>query len=163
MRMQHKTVLALFLIGAAMPGAPVFAGESLKVAEARVIATVPGQTVAAAYMTLSSPEDARVVAAESEAAESVQFHAMSVQGGVMRMRRLEALDLPARRVVRLAPGGTHLMLAGLLRSPLRAGDTVTLRLRVSYAAGTSRTVSLSLPVVDIRDATAHDLGRPLQP
>lgn len=145
--MQDRKFLPMFLFGAVALAQPGLAADALKVDEARVVATVPGQTVAAAYMTLESPKDARVVAAESDVADSVQIHTMSMQGNVMRMRRLEALELPAHRVVRLAPGSTHLMLVGL-RGKLRPGGNVALRLTVTDAGGASRIVSLSLPVVE---------------
>ncbi|MCA1971573.1 MAG: copper chaperone PCu(A)C [Caenispirillum sp.] len=145
--MQKRKFVTMFLFGAIALAQPGFAADALKVDEARVVAPVPGQTVAAAYMVLESPKDARVVAAESDVADSVQIHTMSMQGDVMRMRRVEALDLPARRPVQLAPGGTHLMLFGL-RGKLRPGGTVALRLTVTEAGGANRIVSLSLPVAD---------------
>jgi len=136
-------------VGAFALALPVCAAAALAVRDARVLATVPGQGVAAAYMTIESSVAARVVSAESDVATSVQFHTMSMQGEVMRMRRVDELELPAGRAVRLAPGGIHLMLTGLSQ-PLRAGGTVDLRLTVSEAGGASRVVRVTLPVVDGR-------------
>jgi len=133
------------------------AADALQVRDARVIATVPGQSVAAAYMTLENVSDGRIVSAESDAADSVQIHAMSMRDGIMRMRRLDALDLPPGQEIRLAPGGIHLMLAGL-RHALRVGAMVELRLTVTSAAGERRVVRLNVPVVDARTGQAghHD-------
>lgn len=154
--MQCRKFLTMFVFGAAVLARPGLAADTLKVDEARVVATVPGQTVAAAYLTLESPKDARVVSAESDVAESVQFHAMSMQGDVMRMRRLETLDLPAGRALRLAPGGIHMMLTGL-RAPLRPGGAVVLRLTLAESGGASRVVTLRLPVVDrLGNGGRHD-------
>ena len=51
----------------------------------------------------------------------------------MRMRKLaDGLDLPAGQAVALAPGGLHVMLVDL-REPLRAGQTVRMRLRFQNA------------------------------
>jgi len=146
----------LFGIAAFAVAASALAG-TLQVRDARAIATVPGQSVAAAYMTIASPSAARIVSAKSDAAESVQIHVMSMQDGIMRMRRLEVLDLPAGREIRLAPGGTHVMLAGL-KHPLRAGGAVELSLAVVGADGERRVVRLNLPVVDARlgQAGHHD-------
>jgi len=52
---------------------------------------------------------------------------MSLKDGVMRMRRLEVFDVGANQVIRMAPGGTHLMLVNL-RRPLVAGEQVELDL-----------------------------------
>jgi copper(I)-binding protein len=147
----------LFGIAAFAVAASALAEGTLQIRNARAIATVPGQRVAAAYMTISSPSAARIVSAKSDAAESVQFHVMSMQNGIMRMRRLDVLDLPAGREIRLAPGGTHLMLAGL-NHPLRAGGAVELSLAVVGADGEMRVVRLNLPVVDARlgQAGHHD-------
>ncbi len=154
--MQGRKFLTMFVFGAAVVTGPGLAADTLKVDEARVVATVPGQTVAAAYLTLESLQDARVVAAESDVAETVQFHAMSMQGDVMRMRRLETLDLPAGRALRLAPGGIHMMLTGL-RAPLRPGGAVVLRLTLAESGGASRIVTLRLPVVDrLGNGGRHD-------
>ena len=147
----------LFGIAAFAVAASALAEGALQMRDARAIATVPGQSVAAAYMTIASPSAARIVSAKSDAAESVQIHVMSMQDGIMRMRRLDVLDLPAGREIRLALGGTHLMLAGLKR-PLHAGGAVELSLAVVGADGERRVVRLNLPVVDARlgQAGHHD-------
>ena len=148
---------SLFGIAAFAVAASALAEGALQIRDARALATLPGQSVAAAYMTIASPSAARIVSAKSDAAESIQIHVMSMQDGIMRMRRLDVLDLPAGREIRLAPGGTHLMLAGL-KHPLRAGGAVELRLAVVGANGERRVVRLNLPVVDARlgQAGHHD-------
>ena len=50
---------------------------------------------------------------------------MSMEGGVMRMRPLAAIDIPAEQTVTLSPGGMHIMLLGL-GQPLREGQTFPL-------------------------------------
>lgn len=155
----HTTRWMATLVGAGAfaLALPVCAAEALAVHDARVLATVPGQGVAAAYMTIESPVAARVVAVEADVSASVQFHTMSMDNEVMRMRRVEGLELPAGREVRLAPGGVHLMLTGLSQ-PLRPGGTVDLRLTVRAADGASRIVRVTLPVVDGRQGhgAGHD-------
>src|SRR5437870_10441988 len=106
---------------------PAFAGSDLAVRVAWVRATVPGQPVAAAYLTLQSASAVRLISATSEVAQAVEIHEMSLKDGVMRMRRLEVFDVRANQVIRMAPGGTHLMLVNL-RRPLVAGEQVELDL-----------------------------------
>ena len=74
-------------------------------------------------------EGARLVEVRSPAAQSVEIHSMTMQGDVMRMRRIDGLVLPAGGAVDLGPSGYHLMLVGLVR-PLKEGDTVALTLVV---------------------------------
>ena len=96
----------------------MLAGSALVLAAAVVVAnghvrdTLPGQTVTAAYCDLanSSPEDAVLVAVSTPIAASVEIHETRNDAGMVRMRRLENLVVPARSTVRLRPGGRHLML-----------------------------------------------------
>ncbi len=43
---------------------------------------------------------------------------MTNDGGIMRMRELGTLNFPEGRLVKLQPGGVHLMLSGL-NAPLK--------------------------------------------
>ena len=113
--------------------APAFAGSDVEIRDAWVRATVPGQPVAGAYLTVESQSSARLLSVRSEIARAVEIHEMSSTDGIMRMRRLESVDLPAGREIRLAPGGVHLMLLDL-RHPLRAGEQIELDV-VTAAAG----------------------------
>ncbi|MDE0351025.1 MAG: copper chaperone PCu(A)C [Gammaproteobacteria bacterium] len=85
---------------------------AIVVANGYVRDTLPGQTVTAAYCDLanSSPEDAVLVAVSTPIAASVEIHETRNDAGMVRMRRLENLVVPARSTVRLRPGGRHLML-----------------------------------------------------
>lgn len=95
--------VALMSLGLALPFRTVHAAELL-VHEAKAVATVPGQPVAAAYMVLSSKEDAELVSMSSDAAARVEIHRMDKQGDISRMRRVETLALTAGETIRLAPG-----------------------------------------------------------
>jgi copper(I)-binding protein len=65
---------------------------------------------------------------ETVAAERVEVHNMSMDGGVMTMRPVEGgLEIPAGGAVELKPGGLHLMLIGL-KAPLTEGGSVPLTL-----------------------------------
>jgi hypothetical protein len=115
-------LVALWLLSA---GSIARAGVEVSGAWAR--ATMPGQKVAGVYMQLRSDVQARLVGVKTDAAKTAEVHQMSHEGGVMRMRRLESLDLPAGKTVTLAPGGYHLMLLDILR-PLKAGERVSVTL-----------------------------------
>jgi len=91
----------------------------------------PGSVNTAAFMRLYNPTTERraVVAVTSAAARTTELHAHLEDGGVMRMRRIERIDLPPASAVALAPGGLHVMLFELIR-PLRAGEPVTIELQL---------------------------------
>lgn len=108
--------------------------------------TAAGQKVGGAYVTLkggSRPD--RLIGASAAMAERVELHSMSMDGDVMRMRQVDAIDVPAGQQVELKPGGYHLMLMDL-RQPLKPGSTVPLSLVFRDAAGAERKLEVQAPV-----------------
>jgi periplasmic copper chaperone A len=103
------------------------ATAEVAISEAWVRATAPGQKVGAAYMTLQSPQAMKLFYAETKSADEVEIHSMSMANGIMKMRKLDTLNLQPNKPEKLAPGSFHLMLFGL-KAPLKAGEKVTLKL-----------------------------------
>lgn len=103
-------------------------------------ATMPGQPVSGAYMQIQSDADARLVGASSPAVPRVEIHEMKMDGDVMRMREVKAIDLPRGKTVSLQPGGFHIMLMNLPK-PIAAGDVIPLTLVVE-AGGRQQTVEV---------------------
>ena len=101
-------------------------------------ATPAGATSAAAYMTVTSPVADRLVAVAAPAAKQADLHRMTMENGIMEMRQVAAIDLPAGKPVTLTPGGYHIMLTGL-KAPLRQGGTV--RLTLTFAKSGTRQVT----------------------
>jgi copper(I)-binding protein len=102
-------------------------------------------TNSAAYLTIENRgrgED-RLIGAEAEAATSVEIHETTLVGDVMRMRKLEALDVPPEGSVELEPGGIHLMLLGLT-GPLLEGEEIQLTLRFQISGEVRVTVPVRL-------------------
>ena len=102
------------------------------VSEAWVRLLPPTQPNTAAYMTLRNLTDAdlQIVAAESPVARVTELHDhVQDAAGVMRMRQVEAIIIPAHGEVELKPGGLHVMLIGLIE-PLQEGQVVPVTLYV---------------------------------
>jgi len=116
-----KTRASLRLLLLALASCPALA--QVAVTDAWVRGTVPGQKVTGAFMQLKSDADATLVGIASPAAQSVELHAMKSDGGLMKMRAVDTLTLPAGKVVELKPGGYHVMLVDVTRE-LREGATV---------------------------------------
>lgn len=55
----------------------------------------------------------RLISASTPDAETVEIHDHIRDGDVMRMRRIDGVDIPAEGSAVLQPGGKHLMLIGL--------------------------------------------------
>lgn len=131
------TLRAFAVVAAAAFSVPAAYAQSVKAENAWARATVPGQKTGSVYVDLTSASSAALVAVGSPVAARAELHSMSMENGVMRMRALPKVDLPAGQTVKLAPGGLHVMLVDL-KQPLKAGDKVPLTLSVQ-SSGTSLT------------------------
>lgn len=127
---------------------PLFASAEglVRVSEAWSPATPPGARTAAVYLKLTNtgPDD-RILAATADVAESVELHTHAEDNGMMRMRKLDSVPLPANAVVRFRPHGHHLMLIDLRDTPA-PGDTIALTLRLESGV----TLSFDAVVRDLR-------------
>ena len=109
-------------------------------------ATVQGQKATGAFMTVSSKENAKLVAASSPIASVVEIHEMKVDKDVMKMAALpNGLDLPAGQAVELKPGGFHIMLMDL-KMPLSKDTTVPITLTFQDATGKKTQQVVQIPV-----------------
>lgn len=69
----------------------------------------------------------RLLGSSSPIAERIELHTHVMDGGIARMRRVEAVEVPPDTPVILEPGGLHLMLFGL-KEPLVEGKRFSLSL-----------------------------------
>lgn len=118
-------------------------------------ATPPNARTGAAYLTLLNQGSAadRLVSASSAAAERVELHAHVNEGGVMRMKAIDAIALAPGERVSLRPGGLHVMLIDL-KGPLRENTRIPVTLRFA-AAGE---VTVEIPVLRNPPAAAAGAG-----
>ena len=115
---------------------------SIKIENAYVRATAPGQPAAGAFMKIDNSGVAdQLVSASSPAAGEVQLHQMSMEGNVMKMGQVKDIAVPANGSVDLKPGGYHIMLMNI-KAPLKAGETVPVKLKFAKAGE----VEVKLPV-----------------
>lgn len=127
--------------GVALGAAPA----PVKVEAAWVRGTVAGQRGTGGFMKLTAREPLQLVGAISPVAGVAEVHEMKMEGDVMKMRAIPALDLPAGKTVELKPGGLHLMLMDL-RLPLPKDNTVPLTLVFRNARGGESRLELAVPV-----------------
>lgn len=97
----------------------------------------------AAYMTISNSgsEPDQLVAAASPVAETVELHTHIMEGDVMKMRPVKAIDVNVGEPAVLKPGGLHIMLIGL-KAPLKEGEKFPMTLTFTKAG----TVEVSVVV-----------------
>jgi copper(I)-binding protein len=119
----------------------------LVISQAWSRATPGGAKIGGGYLTIENKGAApdRLVAASADVADKVEIHEMAVKDGVMTMRPLEkGVTIEPGKIVKLAPGGSHLMLFDLKR-PLKKGDKLPITLEFEKAGK----VKLSLAVEGI--------------
>jgi copper(I)-binding protein/cytochrome oxidase Cu insertion factor (SCO1/SenC/PrrC family) len=120
------------------PAAPVVdaptqsSGDAVAMMNAWIREAHPEATVNAGYMTLVNvgSQDVTLVGLESPAFDRVEIHEMAMVDGLMKMRELAEVVVPAGGQTRFEPGGTHLMLRGP-QEQLAEGQLVDLTLTFS--------------------------------
>ena len=93
-------------------------------------ATPGGAKIGGGYLTIENKGSApdRLIGGSADVAGNVQVHEMAMNSGVMTMRALDkGLAIEPGKIVKLAPGGYHLMLMDL-NSPLKQGDKLPVTL-----------------------------------
>lgn len=106
--------------------------EDFLIENAWLRATAPGQTTAGVDLSVTSEQSAKLVGVTSAVSSAVELHSMTHENGMMKMREVEFINLPAGKRVDLRESGYHLMLIGL-KTPLKAGDSVPLTLNIKVA------------------------------
>jgi periplasmic copper chaperone A len=149
--MMFKTLFSLATAGvlagaAALSHAHGYDAGPIRIGHPWARPTVAGQSVGGGYLSLHNqgPAADRLVSARVDVAGSVELHTMSMDGNVMRMREVGAIDIPAGQKVELQPGGLHLMFMGL-KAPLKVGDRFPMTLRFEKAGEVKVEVVVQLP------------------
>jgi protein SCO1/2 len=134
-----RFLLAAWLLAAAAAGAaevdariaPIAdraSSGSLSVVGAWSRSTAPGASVGVVYFEVinTGPADT-LLTIECPAAERVEMHATARADGIMKMRRVASVDIPARGRLSFQPGALHAMLIGI-KQPLKEGGRLPLTL-----------------------------------
>lgn len=109
-------------------------------------ASAGAATVGAVFMNLknSGATADALVAAESPVAARAELHTHIREGDIIRMRPVQAIDVPAGGAVSLQPGGLHVMLIDL-RQPLKQGEVFPLTLTFAETGALTIQVSVQSP------------------
>ncbi len=121
--------VAMLLIAIGVAVAHEYSAKGMTVAHPWARATPGGATIGGAYLEMKAArgQSDRLISASSPAAGAVELHSHVMEGGIAKMRRVDAIAVPGGKSVVLKPGGYHLMLTGL-KAPLKQGDLLKLTL-----------------------------------
>lgn len=126
--------------------APVISKKSddaVAIMNAWVREAYPKSKVNAGYMTLVNvdSQNMQLVKIESESFDTIEVHEMAKVDGMMEMREVTELDIPAKGQIQFAPGGMHLMMMGP-RKHLTKGEEVDMTL--TFKSGKQQVVSVKV-------------------
>ena len=150
----HLVAGAALLAFAASTFAHDYQAGSLTIVHPYARATAPSQPTGGGYFKLvNRGASDRLLGASAPVCASVELHSMRLDGDVMRMREVTAIDVPAGKTVELTPGGLHLMLVGL-KAPLVAGQSFRMTLKFEKAGAVTVDVKIDAP--GGAEAMVHD-------
>lgn len=105
----------------------VFAGsaDQVVVQDPYVRLAPPNAPATGAFMVIKNngDKDVKVVKAENTASKVTELHTHLNEGGVMKMRPVQSVDIKAKGEAVLKPGGMHVMLIDL-KAAMKEGDIV---------------------------------------
>jgi copper(I)-binding protein/transcriptional regulator GlxA family with amidase domain len=122
---------------AAKPPGDAGTAEKFVIQNAWIQEMPPARRLTAAYMTIEnlSGKESALLAAKADVAGAVELHRAETNDGMMRMRKLDRVTLPAGKTE--LTGDLHIMLIDL-KSALKEGDQVALTLE--FENGVKQTV-----------------------
>lgn len=130
---------------------PAGAADPVAVGDLRIVApwaraSAGSAANGAAYLEIhnTGSDSDWLVAAESPVAMMTHIHETTVEDGVMKMRPVEGLEIPAGATVALKPHGLHIMFMKL-HAPLAQGDAIALTLVFEKAGRVELTVPVAGP------------------
>ena len=142
MKQLNKILISVFLLIAS--GFTFAKGISVDTPYVREVP--PGQMISASFMTLKNDTDKAIalVKASSDVAKTVELHEHVHDGGMMKMRQIPKIMIPANGVTVLKPGGYHIMLIGLQRK-IKSGDKI--KINLEFDNGDKQTITATVKKV----------------
>jgi periplasmic copper chaperone A len=119
--------VAFLLIAIGAATAHEYTGKGMTVTHPWARATPGGVTTGGAYLEMRAAKGHadRLIGGRTEVAGAVELHTHIMEGGIAKMRRVDAIPIKAGTSMVLKPSGYHLMLTDL-KAPLKQGDLVKL-------------------------------------
>lgn len=134
-----------FLAAALLVPAAVAVAADIEIHHPWARATAPSAANGAAFMVIyNTGADDRIVSAAADVSNTVELHTHVMDGDIMRMREVEAIEVPGGGPTELKPGGLHIMFMGL-DQPLKEGESFPLTLRFENAGEITVDVAIDKP------------------
>ena len=122
---------AAFAIAAPVAAAPSVTGAVIR-------ANPVAGRASAGYLTITGDTKPDRLLAVTSPGLRIELHSMEMATGIMRMAKIDGLDVPAHGKAEFASGGNHLMIYGL------APAAKTVPLTLAFRSGAKVTVAASV-------------------
>ena len=121
--------------------------STISIENAYVRATIPGTSISSAYMEIENKgkETITLLSASSGTSPRIEIHQHTMLDGMMRMRKLDSIDIKPKERVKLQPSGLHLMFFNV-KKPLNAQEHIELILSFSNKESITVQVPVYSPV-----------------
>lgn len=135
-----KKITQIVILASLLLGSGLSLAKGLSIDEPYVREVPPGQMISASFMTLknNSGKEVALIKASSDVAKTVELHEHVHEGGMMKMRLVPKISIPANGIRLLKPGGYHIMLIGLQRK-IKSGDKI--KINLEFDNGDKETVT----------------------
>lgn len=131
--MKHFLLAAALTLTAASAQAADWSVGSITLSDPFARATAGKAKAGGGFFMITNKGDAdRLIAAKADVSAVTELHTHIHEGNVMKMRQVEAIDIPAHGTVALKPGGFHVMFMQL-KGPLKEGEHFPLELTFEKA------------------------------
>jgi copper(I)-binding protein len=116
---------------------------AIQITNPQAAETPPSAKTGAVYFDIVNSGGAdRLLSAEAkDVASTIELHTTLMEDTLMKMRKLEAVDVAGNATTSLKPGGLHVMLIDL-KQPLQAGHSFPLTLHLEKAGTLQVTVAV---------------------
>lgn len=143
-----KKIILFFALCVGLPFVAVkclesASAEPLVVSGAYAHPTIGTMNMGTAFFDITNNVDKAdaIISAETPIAGRTELHEHIHENGVMRMRMVEEVALPAKQTVQLKSGGLHVMLFDL-QQKLKVGDSFPLTLKLKSGVEVKTTVKV---------------------
>lgn len=157
--MKRFALAAAVLMGLSTPS---FAGD-ITVEDVWARASAGMARAGAAFMTIKGSDAAdKLVAAKADVSKRVELHNHIHENGMMKMRQVHEIAVPANGMAMLKPGSYHVMFMGL-NAPFKEGDTFPLTLVFEKAGEVKVDVSVkkagAMGMGEMKHDMKHDMKK----
>lgn len=157
-------ILTILMVGLTLSGqALASVADKIQIDDPYVRIVPPMAPATAAFMVIrnTDQQDHALISAKAYINDKTELHTHIHDRGVMRMRQVPKILLPASQSTALQPGGLHIMLIGL-NHMIR--DRQPIKIDLTFEDGSTKTITaLGRPLMPMQGQAKHTMKGAMDP